>query len=104
MGFVYRIKGKMISLVNEPDHSEVFTWWIYILLQDYAANLIESGVHGALIALDEGFDSSTFALTLQIPTQNIQVMLYRICALSKRGLLRMYFYDYLFTFFRRDKS
>lgn len=34
---------------------------------------MESGVHGALIALDESFDANSFALTLQIPTQNTQV-------------------------------
>ena len=43
------------------------------LLQDYANNLIESGVHGALIALDEGFDANAFALALKIPTPNQQV-------------------------------
>jgi len=35
--------------------------------------LIESGVHGAVIALDNGFDVDAFALALQIPTQNVQV-------------------------------
>jgi len=30
-------------------------------------------VHGALIALDESFDANSFALALQIPTQNTQV-------------------------------
>lgn len=42
-------------------------------LQEYANNLLESGVHGALIALDESFDSNAMALALQIPTQNAQV-------------------------------
>ena len=41
--------------------------------QDYANHLIESGVHGALIALDDGFDANAFALALKIPTQNTQV-------------------------------
>ena len=41
--------------------------------QDYANNLIESGVHGALIALDDSFDANGLALALQIPTQNTQV-------------------------------
>lgn len=36
-------------------------------------NLQESGVHGALIALDENFDHNAMALSLQIPTQNSQV-------------------------------
>lgn len=35
--------------------------------------MLESGVHGALIALDESFDANAMALALQIPTQNIQV-------------------------------
>lgn len=43
------------------------------VLQEYANNLLESGVHGALIALDESFDSNAMALALQIPTQNAQV-------------------------------
>jgi hypothetical protein len=42
-------------------------------LQEYGGNLLESGVHGALIALDESFDANSMALALQIPTQNIQV-------------------------------
>ncbi|XP_065358357.1 liprin-alpha-1 isoform X2 [Calliphora vicina] len=41
-------------------------------LKEYANNLLESGVHGALIALDEGFDAQAMALALQIPTQNAQ--------------------------------
>lgn len=45
----------------------------YIFLQEYGNNLLESGVHGALIALDESFDSNSMALALQIPTQNTQV-------------------------------
>lgn len=42
-------------------------------LQEYGNNLLESGVHGALIALDESFDANAMALALQIPTQNNQV-------------------------------
>ena len=42
--------------------------------QDYANNLKESGVHGALIALDDNFDGNSFALALQIPTQHAQVI------------------------------
>ena len=40
------------------------------LFQDYANHLIESGVHGALIALDDSFSWQSMALALQIPTQN----------------------------------
>lgn len=49
-----------------------FFFCIFIL-QEYGNNLLESGVHGALIALDESFDATAMALALQIPTQNIQV-------------------------------
>ena len=47
--------------------------------QDFANNLFESGVHGALIALDESFDCTALALALQIPTQNSQVSLAFMC-------------------------
>ena len=40
------------------------------LAQDFANNLIESGVHGALVALDDSFSWQSMALALQIPTQN----------------------------------
>lgn len=48
-------------------------------LQEYGNNLQESGVHGALIALDEGFDANSMALALQIPTQNTQVRRLKNC-------------------------
>uniref|UniRef100_A0A670ICF9 PTPRF interacting protein alpha 1 n=1 Tax=Podarcis muralis TaxID=64176 RepID=A0A670ICF9_PODMU len=47
-------------------------WVVSIGLKEYANNLIESGVHGALVALDETFDYNALALSLQIPTQNTQ--------------------------------
>ncbi|KAM6466703.1 liprin-alpha-1 isoform 7-T7 [Liasis olivaceus] len=47
-------------------------WVVSIGLKEYANNLIESGVHGALLALDETFDHNALALSLQIPTQNTQ--------------------------------
>ncbi|XP_003468376.1 liprin-alpha-1 isoform X1 [Cavia porcellus] len=53
-------------------NDRVIRWVISIGLKEYANNLIESGVHGALLALDETFDYSTLALLLQIPTQNTQ--------------------------------
>lgn len=49
-------------------------WVVSIGLKEYANNLIESGVHGALVALDETFDHNALALSLQIPTQNTQVI------------------------------
>lgn len=50
-------------------------WILSIGLKEYANNLVESGVHGALLALDETFDFGALALLLQIPTQNTQVTL-----------------------------
>ncbi|XP_061466683.1 liprin-alpha-1 isoform X5 [Rhineura floridana] len=47
-------------------------WVVSIGLKEYANNLIESGIHGALVALDETFDYNALALSLQIPTQNTQ--------------------------------
>ncbi|XP_062971188.1 liprin-alpha-4 isoform X5 [Cynocephalus volans] len=53
-------------------NDQVVHWVQTIGLRDYAGNLHESGVHGALLALDENFDHNTLALILQIPTQNTQ--------------------------------
>ncbi|XP_022906917.1 liprin-alpha-1 isoform X23 [Onthophagus taurus] len=65
---------------SENTNTDVLVWsnerlirWVAAIgLKEYANNLIESGVHGALIALDESFDSNSMALALQIPTQNTQ--------------------------------
>lgn len=54
-------------------NDQVVHWVQSIGLRDYAGNLLESGVHGGLLALDENFDHSTLALLLQVPTQNTQV-------------------------------
>lgn len=54
-------------------NDRVVRWVLSIGLKEYANNLLESGVHGALMALDETFDFSVLALLLQIPTQNTQV-------------------------------
>uniref|UniRef100_A0A671R895 Liprin-alpha-2-like n=1 Tax=Sinocyclocheilus anshuiensis TaxID=1608454 RepID=A0A671R895_9TELE len=54
-------------------NERVIRWVQSIGLRDYANILLESGVHGALIALDHNFDYSSLALLLQIPNQNTQV-------------------------------
>ena len=54
-------------------NERVIKWAQAISLKEFANNLIESGVHGALIALDDSFDHNSMALALQIPTQNTQV-------------------------------
>ncbi|KAL0168566.1 hypothetical protein M9458_036788, partial [Cirrhinus mrigala] len=53
-------------------NERVVSWVQAIGLKEYAGNLLESGVHGALIALDESFDHNALALLLQIPTQCTQ--------------------------------
>ncbi|XP_037614923.1 liprin-alpha-1 isoform X5 [Sebastes umbrosus] len=65
---------------SQLELQEVLVWsnervigWIQAIgLKEYSSNLYESGVHGALLALDETFDHNTLALLLQIPTQNTQ--------------------------------
>ncbi len=59
------------TLVWTNDH--VMQWIQNIGLKEYSNNLLECGVHGALIALDETFDFCSLALILQIPMQNTQV-------------------------------
>lgn len=64
-----------------PPPPDVMVWsnervmcWVQSLgLKEYADNLRESGVHGALLALDDTFDYTDLALLLQIPNQNTQV-------------------------------
>ncbi|XP_012276527.1 liprin-alpha-1 isoform X2 [Orussus abietinus] len=53
-------------------NDRVIRWVQSIGLKEYGNNLLESGVHGALIALDESFDANSLALALQIPMQNTQ--------------------------------
>ncbi|XP_061910759.1 liprin-alpha-4 isoform X7 [Entelurus aequoreus] len=53
-------------------NEQVIHWVQSIGLREYCGNLLESGVHGALLALDETFDYSSLALILQIPMQNTQ--------------------------------
>ncbi|XP_061107576.1 liprin-alpha-2 isoform X6 [Conger conger] len=53
-------------------NERVMRWVQSVGLRDYANILMESGVHGALIALDDNFDYSSLALLLQIPNQNTQ--------------------------------
>ncbi|XP_041835611.1 liprin-alpha-1 isoform X16 [Melanotaenia boesemani] len=53
-------------------NERVISWVQAIGLKEYSNNLYESGVHGALLSLDETFDHNTLALLLQIPTQNTQ--------------------------------
>ncbi|KAF5926605.1 hypothetical protein HPG69_001234 [Diceros bicornis minor] len=71
---VSRRKGEMSPSgdVLVWSNDRVIRWIQAIGLREYANNILESGVHGSLIALDENFDYSSLALLLQIPTQNTQ--------------------------------
>ncbi|KAJ8347268.1 hypothetical protein SKAU_G00286690 [Synaphobranchus kaupii] len=53
-------------------NERVMCWVQTVGLKEYADNLMESGVHGALLALDDTFDYTDLALLLQIPNQNTQ--------------------------------
>uniref|UniRef100_A0A672TN93 PTPRF interacting protein alpha 1 n=1 Tax=Strigops habroptila TaxID=2489341 RepID=A0A672TN93_STRHB len=63
---------KEIKDVLVWSNERMIHWVVSIGLKEYANNLVESGVHGALVALDESFDYNALALLLQIPTQNTQ--------------------------------
>ncbi|XP_065835919.1 liprin-alpha-1-like [Oscarella lobularis] len=60
-------------------------WLDSIGLEDYAYNVHERGIHGALIALDDDFDLDAFCLALLIPSSNSEA----------RKLLRAGFYKLL---------
>lgn len=64
-----------ISDVLVWTNEQVIHWIQSIGLREYSSNLLESGVHGSLVALDETFDYSSLALILQIPMQNTQVVI-----------------------------
>ncbi|KAH8876147.1 Liprin-alpha-2 [Schistosoma japonicum] len=53
-------------------NERVITWLKSIGLNEYAKNLIDSGVHGALMVLDPDFDANSLALILQIPNSDVQ--------------------------------
>ncbi|XP_045077426.1 liprin-alpha-2-like isoform X3 [Coregonus clupeaformis] len=53
-------------------NERVIRWVQSIGLKDYANILLESGVHGALVALDDNFDYTSLALLIQIPNQSTQ--------------------------------
>lgn len=97
-------------MCNFRSFSDVLVWsnerlikWVQSIgLREYANNLIESGVHGALIALDESFDANSMALALQIPSQSPQVSGSQdyICLLVySHSLLLLSLYEITILFF-----
>lgn len=76
---VWCFKAVITFLFLLPDvmvwsNERVMCWVQSIGLKEFADNLLESGVHGALLALDDTFDYTDLALLLQIPNQNTQVL------------------------------
>uniref|UniRef100_A0A6M2DSG2 Putative lar-interacting protein n=1 Tax=Xenopsylla cheopis TaxID=163159 RepID=A0A6M2DSG2_XENCH len=67
-----KMTENMVSDVLVWSNERIIRWICSIGLKEFGNNLLESGVHGALIALDESFDANSMALALQIPTQNTQ--------------------------------
>ncbi|XP_022237224.1 LOW QUALITY PROTEIN: liprin-alpha-2-like [Limulus polyphemus] len=66
------MSGELLKLLQVWANERVIKWINSINLKEYSNNLVESGVHGTLIALDESFDHNALALALQIPTPNTQ--------------------------------
>ncbi|KAG9510053.1 Liprin-alpha-2 [Fragariocoptes setiger] len=64
-----RCENELIDLLVWSNQ-RVIKWANSVELQQFSNNLLESGIHGALIALDESFGFTQMALALQIPTQN----------------------------------
>ncbi len=52
-------------------NERLIRWVASIGLKEYAPNLAESGIHGALIALDDTFDASHLAMALQISATGV---------------------------------
>ncbi len=59
-------------------------WVDSIGLTDFTDNLTESGVHGGVFALDNGYDHQKLALALRIPLTDPEVSLLPLykCVLS----------------------
>ena len=53
-------------------NERVIRWVQSIGLKEFSDNLVQSGVHGSLIALDESFDHNSLTFALQIPSNNQQ--------------------------------
>ena len=51
----------------------MISWLDSIGMEEFTVNLIHSGVHGGLIALDDTFDHEKLAMALQIATSNTTV-------------------------------
>ncbi len=87
---LYLCVGSVVSEVLVWSNERVISWVQSIGLKEYSSNLYESGVHGALLALDETFDHNALALLLQIPTQNTQVHTHTLPVSCSTHLLQVF--------------
>ena len=55
-------------------NERVIKWVQSVGLKEYSNNLIESGLHGALVALDESFDHNSMALALQVRRGGVSLL------------------------------
>lgn len=53
-------------------NERLIKWANSVDLQQFSNNLLESGIHGGIVAFDESFGANQMALALQIPSQNQQ--------------------------------
>ena len=72
-------------------NERIIKWTQSIGLKEYCNNLLESGVHGALVALDDSFDHNSMALALQIPTPNTQVRLIKTTNPNQKPNTQLWF-------------
>lgn len=56
-------------------NERLIRWANSVNLQKYSNNLLESGLHGGVIAFDETYSANQLAIALQIPGQNSQTKL-----------------------------
>ena len=67
-------------------NDRIIRWIKDIGLKEYADNLLESGIHGSVVALDDQFSHESLALALQIPASNryVSVMCGMECLIQLR--------------------
>ena len=54
-------------------NENVIQWLDSVGMEEYTLNLLHSGVHGGIVALDNTFDFEKLVMALQIPTSNTAV-------------------------------
>lgn len=83
----YKIHQKFQIISNNTVSVDILVWtnenvisWLdSIGMEEFTINLLHSGVHGGLIALDDTYDYEKLAMALQIPTSNTTVSAVMLC-------------------------